>query len=237
MLSVLNSESRGDSKSEKPDKRKKDLRVELKVKNNSLWHAIFDNYPSVLAFCRAHDELKGKYSDIYNLLSFKLYPFKKARASGRKDRKDFYYTSDYIKICLLLERVLRVPAEDLFPKHLYDFLVSGATSKAIEISSFTALPFAVKREILALPAPAEEGPDAKVEKILLRERISKVLKTLSWREREVIKLRYGFPDGYCYTLEEIGEILELSRGRIGQIEAKAIYKLQQPARSQQLKNF
>ena len=67
-----------------------------------------------------------------------------------------------------------------------------------------------------------------------RSRINKVLKTLSYREREIIKLRYGLGDGYSYTLEEVGHIFKVTRERIRQIEAKAVRKLQQPSRSQEL---
>ena len=65
----------------------------------------------------------------------------------------------------------------------------------------------------------------------------KVLKTLSYREREIIKLRYGLGDGYSYTLEEVGHIFKVTRERIRQIEAKAVRKLQQPSRSQELSGF
>ena len=69
------------------------------------------------------------------------------------------------------------------------------------------------------------------------DRITKVLKTLSYREREIIKLRYGLGDGYSYTLEEVGHIFKVTRERIRQIEAKAVRKLQQPSRSQELVGF
>ncbi len=65
----------------------------------------------------------------------------------------------------------------------------------------------------------------------------KVLKTLSYREREIIKLRYGLGDGYSYTLEEVGHIFKVTRERIRQIEAKAVRKLQQPSRSAELVGF
>ena len=70
-----------------------------------------------------------------------------------------------------------------------------------------------------------------------REKIDQVLKTLTYREREIIKLRYGLGDGYTYTLEEVGRIFKVTRERVRQIEAKAVRKLQHPARSKQLKGF
>ncbi|NQU21539.1 MAG: sigma-70 family RNA polymerase sigma factor [Candidatus Nealsonbacteria bacterium] len=72
---------------------------------------------------------------------------------------------------------------------------------------------------------------------LLREKIEGLLKTLTYREREIIRLRYGLGDGYTYTLEEVGRIFKVTRERVRQIEAKAVRKLQHPVRSQQLAGF
>lgn len=71
----------------------------------------------------------------------------------------------------------------------------------------------------------------------LRERIETLLKTLTYREREIIRLRYGLGDGYTYTLEEVGRIFKVTRERVRQIEAKAVRKLQNPVRSQILESF
>jgi RNA polymerase primary sigma factor len=72
---------------------------------------------------------------------------------------------------------------------------------------------------------------------LLRDRIDSLLKTLTYREREIIRLRYGLTDGYTYTLEEVGRIFRVTRERVRQIEAKAVKKLQHPVRSRQLEHF
>ncbi len=72
---------------------------------------------------------------------------------------------------------------------------------------------------------------------LLREKIDALLKTLTYREREIIRLRYGLGDGYTYTLEEVGRIFKVTRERVRQIEAKAVKKLQHPVRSRQLEGF
>lgn len=88
-----------------------------------------------------------------------------------------------------------------------------------------------------LPDGAAESPATGASQEMLRQRINKVLKTLSYREREIIKLRYGLGDGYSYTLEEVGHIFKVTRERIRQIEAKAVRKLQQPSRSQELVGF
>ncbi|MCF0233966.1 MAG: sigma-70 family RNA polymerase sigma factor, partial [Thermoguttaceae bacterium] len=88
-----------------------------------------------------------------------------------------------------------------------------------------------------VPDDDVESPAAGATQEMLRRRIWKVLKTLSYREREIIKLRYGLGDGYSYTLEEVGQIFRVTRERIRQIEAKAVKKLQQPSRSQELIGF
>ena len=72
---------------------------------------------------------------------------------------------------------------------------------------------------------------------MLKDRIEEVLKTLTYREREIIKLRYGIGDGYTYTLEEVGKIFKVTRERVRQVEAKAIRKLQHPVRSRKLEGF
>ncbi len=71
----------------------------------------------------------------------------------------------------------------------------------------------------------------------LKHRIEHVLKSLTYREREIIKLRYGIGDGYTYTLEEVGRIFKVTRERVRQVEAKAIRKLQHPVRSRKLAGF
>ena len=68
---------------------------------------------------------------------------------------------------------------------------------------------------------------------MLKDKIEQVLKTLTYREREIIKLRYGIGDGYTYTLEEVGRIFKVTRERVRQVEAKAIRKLQHPGPRQE----
>jgi len=81
------------------------------------------------------------------------------------------------------------------------------------------------------------APESGAAQAMLRDRVDDVLRTLTYREREIIKLRYGLGDGYPYTLEEVGRIFRVTRERVRQIEAKAVRKLQHPARSRQLAGF
>jgi RNA polymerase primary sigma factor len=82
-----------------------------------------------------------------------------------------------------------------------------------------------------------DSPSETATSDMLQGRIEQVLKTLTYREREIIKLRYGIGDGYTYTLEEVGRIFKVTRERVRQVEAKAIRKLQHPVRSRKLSGF
>jgi RNA polymerase primary sigma factor len=82
-----------------------------------------------------------------------------------------------------------------------------------------------------------EMPEDQVSKNLLREDLESVLDTLSPRERDVLRLRYGLDDGRMKTLEEIGQIFNVTRERIRQIEAKALRKLRHPNRNSILKEY
>jgi RNA polymerase primary sigma factor len=83
----------------------------------------------------------------------------------------------------------------------------------------------------------EDDPLYDMNQDLLKSRIADVLAALNYREREIIRLRYGLADGYAYTLEEVGKIFSVTRERVRQIEAKAVRKLQHPVRSRKLSGF
>jgi len=83
----------------------------------------------------------------------------------------------------------------------------------------------------------QDAPSDMASNDMLRQRITDVLKTLTYREREILKLRYGIGDGYTYTLEEVGRIFKVTRERVRQVESKAIRKLQHPVRRKRLASF
>ena len=83
----------------------------------------------------------------------------------------------------------------------------------------------------------QEAPSETATSDMLRGRINDVLKTLTYREREILKLRYGVGDGYTYTLEEVGRIFKVTRERVRQVESKALRKLQHPVRRRRLSSF
>ncbi len=129
-----------------------------------------------------------------------------------------------------------------------------------EIAAQTELPVEEVRRVLdigrhpiSLDRPVGEGEDNSFGEFiedgdhsnpirnasngLLRDKIDVLLKSLTFREREIIRLRYGLVDGYSYTLEEVGRIFKVTRERVRQIEAKAVSKLQNPVRAAQLSGY
>jgi RNA polymerase primary sigma factor len=85
--------------------------------------------------------------------------------------------------------------------------------------------------------PKAESPVNAATHEMLKDKLDQILQTLTFREREIIKLRYGMGDGYTYTLEEVGKVFKVTRERVRQIEAKAVRKLQHPVRARKLQGF
>ncbi len=83
-----------------------------------------------------------------------------------------------------------------------------------------------------VPAPAEAAAS-----MILKEQINEVLDTLTEREQNVLRLRFGLDDGHARTLEEVGKTFNVTRERIRQIEAKALRKLKKPSRANKLREF
>lgn len=83
----------------------------------------------------------------------------------------------------------------------------------------------------------DDDPLYDTHQVALKRCIEDAMESLNYREREILRLRYGLADGYSYTLEEVGKIFSVTRERVRQIESKAVRKLQQPYRSRSLANF
>ncbi len=82
-----------------------------------------------------------------------------------------------------------------------------------------------------------ENPVDYTTRVVLREQLNEVLDTLTDREENVLRLRFGLDDGKMRTLEDVGKVFNVTRERIRQIEAKALRKLRHPSRSKQLRDF
>ena len=83
-----------------------------------------------------------------------------------------------------------------------------------------------------VPIPADAAAET-----MLKEQLDEVLKTLTDREKKVLRLRFGLDDQRARTLEEVGKEFDVTRERIRQIEAKALRKLRHPSRSRKLKDY
>ena len=83
----------------------------------------------------------------------------------------------------------------------------------------------------------DDDPLLETNREALKAQIDMAMETLNYREREILRLRYGLADGYTYTLEEVGRIFQVTRERVRQIESKAVRKLQQPYRAKSLVSF
>ena len=88
-----------------------------------------------------------------------------------------------------------------------------------------------------IPDDDAPAPQDAASHTLLKEQLADVLDTLTPREEKVLSLRFGLEDGRSRTLEEVGKEYNVTRERIGQVEAKALRKLRHPSRSKKLKDF
>lgn len=182
-----------------------EVRVEARVRNNVLWHAIFDRFGSVAEFCRAHPEVRE--TEVGNLLNLKK-GFNPHRSDGK-----------WRKICLALSKIFQMLPEDLFPENLH---VLEHTEMVVEIP-FTALPSIDRRTFLTETVPDTSGNT--IVDAELHETIRTIIGKLSAREEKVLRLRFGLDGEDEHTTEEVGKMLRVSRERIRQIEAKALRKL------------
>ena len=200
----------------------KDIRLEMRLRNNMLWTAIHSRYKNIRQFCKAPENASYKFreSDVGDLLNLKRSPIGK--------------TGVLRKVAASLSEVTGLLCEDLFPDRIYHLGVP--TQKVVEVDTDTAFRLMPERQMALLEAPAEDAPEAIANKHEQREAIERVLSTLTFRESMIIKLRYGL-DGYTYTLEEVGRIFKITRERVRAIEARAIRKLQHPKRAGPLECF
>jgi len=193
-----------------------EIRIEARVRNNVLWHAIYDRYRSAAAFCRAHwpESVHTKQMQLGRLLNLN-------EAPTRKD-------GDWRTFALEIADALRQLPEDLYPSFLYEKLMHQKT--VVEIS-YAALPEAV----LCRSLPPLETPEERLIKQDLARGMARALATLTPREEKIIRQRYGIGGGDPMTLDEASEINGVSAERLRQHEAKALKKLRHPDRSRPIK--
>jgi RNA polymerase primary sigma factor len=148
---------------------------------------------------------------------------------------------------------VRNVSRDLFQSHGAEPSVEETANAAGLSVGETSCVLQMSRQPLSLDQPVGDHDDSYFGEFLedyreddplydmnqdsLKSQINEALNALNYREREIIRLRYGLADGYTYTLEEVGKIFSVTRERVRQIEAKAVRKLQHPIRSRKLSGF
>lgn len=175
-----------------------DLRMELRFKNATLYHAIFDNYASVAAFCKKHALSE---SNVGSLLSMKKAPLNKDGLPN--------------KLALKLSEIFNIDFGILFPLLIYQDRFSKTAIAEVD-SDLISLSDPCARGYLT----AHEGEKA-IEYLELSEKISKALHLCTVREEKVLRMRF-FED---MSLKEIGKQLNVTRERVRQIETEAFRRL------------
>jgi RNA polymerase sigma factor (sigma-70 family) len=136
-----------------------------------------------------------------------------------------------------LSKVLHRKVREIFPKEMREYIRTGRVRPDNDKEDALDYAQSLSRDDIESLKINEQEPLDIDSRIDLRDNIKKVLRCLSYREREVIKLRYGLGDGYFYTLEEVGHIFRVTRERVRHIENKAVRKLQNPKITANLVRF
>ena len=124
-----------------------------------------------------------------------------------------------------IARLLDCHTNEIFPPELHAVNLSLTMIAFKETEAERLLAHSTsKRLLLRDPSVVVEENELKG---MVRERIDRALRVLTYREREIIKLRYGLnPDGHCYTLSEVSKIFRVNKERVRQVQAEGIRKLQ-----------
>jgi RNA polymerase sigma factor (sigma-70 family) len=207
-----------------------DLRIEARFRNNVLWHAIFDLYPSVSEFCRVNQFDAGYVGEYLNL---KKNPY---LASRRKfDIRTGYdvemdgddLRADARRLC----EVTGIGKDELFPVRLYSGVIPS--QRVAEISSAqVALPITAGVRAFLPPEQLDEQLDDERRTV-----IAAIVDTLTPREAKMIRLRFGLDGDDPKSLADVGKALSVGAERVRQIEARALRKLRHPSRSRRLRAF
>ena len=189
-----------------------DVRIEARLRNNLLYHAIFDVWRSVLAFCKERGHCSTFVGCMLNLSRSPL-----IKNSG-----------SYRPRAIRLAEDLGFSPQDLFPPHLYNIKTSKA---AVEVSFDEMESLHGGYVPLLMPQKKVEDEVVKRELQMVAE---DVLRTLTPLEEQVIRLHFGVGVGNPQTLHEISSVLDLHVERVRQTEARALRKLRHPDRSKKL---
>lgn len=193
----------------------KDLRIEIRFKNNNLYKKIFNRFDSINAFCK---EFNLNPSSVGKYLNLKENPTSKSKRRFTEFISGYYIKKTAIDIA----NALNCNVFDIFPSQLWD-VISKVYS--IEVCSKDQLSFNDLKLI--------EDIDVGLDDFFDIDNIPKVLNLLTPTEENVLRMRFGI-DQKEKNLDGIANVFNLSRERVRQIEAKALRKLRHPTMSRQL---
>lgn len=203
----------------------KDLRVELKVKNNLLYQAINRDYESVNAFCRDHGftpQTVGKY------LNFRSSPLTERHSHNAKSPIPGYYVK---KTAMAICDALGLTFFDVFPPSSYKVKQNAFTT---EIESQDFIPF---DDTQYLPILGDNYDHEATLRAVDYSGLYDAINTLPDNERDVLIARFGLEEGQEETLDSIASKRGLSRQRIRDIERKALSHMRHPTRSRKYRNI
>lgn len=190
----------------------KEIRIEARVRNNVLWHAIFDTWGNVHQFCLAYKLNEWEVGKLLNL----------TRSPLTKKGK-------WRPFCMKLASILGCKVELLFPAQLY--LIEMPAS-SFEVS-FAELPPSTLQIVRQLPAG--ENPEEILIAIAKRQELKEILQDLDPREKKVLFMYFGLgDDGKEYTFEQIAEEMDVGPERVRQINQKCLRKLRHVKRSKKI---
>ena len=212
---------------------KKDLRLELRVKNNLLFQALksylkTDSDEGVIA--KAARAMGGCASTLSSYVTLRNSPW----CLGKGRRKMGFDVLALRRSAVAIMKALGKTAEELFPENLYEKPTLRVYVAEVDSKEFPAILGPPQPRIL--PSPENEFLQ-NIQNDQMKEQLAGILKTLTPREERVLRMRFGFDDGNERTLEEVGQSFAVSKERIRQVAAKALRKLRHPSRSHKLKAF
>lgn len=186
----------------------KDIRIEIRIKNNALHQAIYSRSKNMAVFCRDNEVT---YQYVMSFITLRESPYQSKGMSPTA-----------LKLC----EILGEDPVTLFPPQLYANTSTKLWVIEKNIEELTKIENG--RQLI------EYIPEAEIEAQLSRKPIDYALSSLTDREQKVIRLRFGMENDDPLRLEDVGKILRVTHERVRQIEAKAIRKLRQRSRSNKL---
>ena len=194
----------------------KEVRLEIRAKNAKLWHLIFDHHRSVAEFSEKHQVNQGKVGDLLNLKDSPVTKF-----------------GEYSKTAQRLAEIAVLTPEELFPARLY------AKVLPVVVREFSLAQLPGRKDPTPLLSSIADPYDMEsdLDRSNLHRAIQEVMGTLSPKEQQILRLRFGLDGHEALTLAEVGQKFGVQPERVRQIEGKALRHLRHPARSNRLKEF